>query len=54
MYAADAVLYRAKEAGRNRDVVAYGKQAFRCAQNDEQLPADTTFPHLTEVQLFSP
>jgi hypothetical protein len=34
MYAADAVLYRAQGAGRNRDVVACGKQAFRCAQND--------------------
>jgi hypothetical protein len=34
MYAADAALYRAKEVERNRYVVAYGKQAFRCAQND--------------------
>ena len=34
MYAADAALSRAKEAGQNRYVVANGNQAFRCAQND--------------------
>jgi diguanylate cyclase (GGDEF)-like protein len=33
MHTADAALYRTKEAGRSRYIVAYGNQAFRCARN---------------------
>ena len=37
MRAADAALYRAKGAGRNRYVVAHGGQVFHCPQDDQPL-----------------